>query len=102
MGGVAYVAGSHAAQKSAAEQQAEAAQNMQIADLQQQQAAMQAQVQPAYAPPPPPTAIAETGAAPAEARDPIALLKQLGELKAAGVLTDEEFEAKKAELLRQI
>jgi hypothetical protein len=29
-------------------------------------------------------------------------LKQLGELKAAGVLTDEEFEAKKAELLKQI
>jgi len=35
-------------------------------------------------------------------RDPIEALKQLGELKAAGVLTDEEFEAKKAELLQQI
>jgi hypothetical protein len=30
------------------------------------------------------------------------MLKQLGELKAAGVLTDEEFQAKKAELLKQI
>jgi hypothetical protein len=29
-------------------------------------------------------------------------LQQLGELRAAGVLTDEEFAAKKAELLRQI
>jgi len=29
-------------------------------------------------------------------------LKQLGELKAAGVLTDEEFAVKKAELLKQI
>lgn len=35
-------------------------------------------------------------------RDPIALLKQLGELKAAGILTEEEFEAKKAQLLKQI
>ncbi|HET9981490.1 MAG TPA: SHOCT domain-containing protein [Ktedonobacterales bacterium] len=30
------------------------------------------------------------------------MLKQLGELKASGVLTDEEFQAKKAELLKQI
>jgi hypothetical protein len=29
-------------------------------------------------------------------------LKQLGELKAAGVITDEEFAAKKAQLLTQI
>jgi hypothetical protein len=39
------------------------------------------------------------------AQDPQAVmdeLKQLGELKAAGVLTDEEFAAKKAELLKQI
>ncbi|HEX6779741.1 MAG TPA: SHOCT domain-containing protein [Ktedonobacterales bacterium] len=35
-------------------------------------------------------------------KDPIALLKQLGELKAAGILTEEEFEAKKAQLLKQI
>jgi hypothetical protein len=34
--------------------------------------------------------------------DPMATLKQLGELKAAGVITQEEFEAKKAELLAQI
>jgi hypothetical protein len=44
-----------------------------------------------YAPPPPP-------AEPAEA-DPIAQLKQLGELRAQGILTDEEFAAAKAKLL---
>jgi hypothetical protein len=43
-----------------------------------------------YAPPPPP--------APA-APDPIAQLKELGELHASGVLTDEEFAAQKAKLL---
>ncbi|HEX8033283.1 MAG TPA: SHOCT domain-containing protein [Ktedonobacterales bacterium] len=108
VGGAAYMAGSSAARK----QQAEAEQNAQIADLQQQQAAMQTgaqyQAQPTYAPPsyaqpayaPPPAP--EPVAAPAPTQDPIAMLKQLGELKAAGVLTDEEFEAKKAQLLKQI
>ena len=39
-------------------------------------------------------------AAPAESKDQVmAMLKQLGELKAAGVLTDAEFEAKKKDLL---
>jgi hypothetical protein len=41
------------------------------------------------APPPPPAA----------AEDPIAKLKQLGELHAQGILTDEEFAAQKAKLL---
>jgi membrane protease subunit (stomatin/prohibitin family) len=42
-------------------------------------------------------------AAPAESKDQImAMLKQLGELKAAGVLTDAEFEAKKKDLLAKI
>lgn len=41
------------------------------------------------------------GAAPA-AEDPTEKLKKLGELHASGVLSDEEFEAKKAELLKQI
>lgn len=47
------------------------------------------EVQPAqepYAPPPP-------------ARDPIDQLKQLGELKSQGLLTDAEFEAQKAKIL---
>ena len=45
-----------------------------------------------YAPPPPPAA------APAEA-DPIAQLKELGDLRAQGILTEEEFAAAKAKLL---
>jgi hypothetical protein len=40
---------------------------------------------------------------PVESRDQImATLKQLGELKTAGVLTDAEFEAKKKELLAKL
>jgi hypothetical protein len=45
-----------------------------------------------YAPPPPP-------APAAPAPDPIAQLKELGELKAQGILTDEEFAAQKAKIL---
>lgn len=109
VGGAAYMVGSHAATKSAEQQQQEAAQNAQIADLQQQQQAAMAQqayVQPQYAQPqaapaPVPIAAPEPATA-APARDPMEALKRLGELKAAGVLTDEEFEAKKAELLKQI
>jgi Short C-terminal domain len=46
--------------------------------------------QPAAAAPPPQAA---------PAADPIAQLKELGELHASGVLTDEEFAAQKAKLL---
>jgi hypothetical protein len=49
--------------------------------------------QPQYAPAPPPAP-----AAPSEA-DVISQLKQLGELHASGVLTDDEFAAQKAKLL---
>jgi hypothetical protein len=45
------------------------------------------------APPPPPQA------APATEADPLEQLQKLGELKAAGVLTDAEFEAQKAKIL---
>jgi hypothetical protein len=38
-------------------------------------------------------------AAPAPAADPLDELKKLGDLKAAGVLTDAEFEAQKAKIL---
>jgi hypothetical protein len=37
--------------------------------------------------------------APAPVADPLDQLKQLGELKAAGVLTEAEFEAQKAKIL---
>ena len=46
---------------------------------------------PAYQPVP--------AAGPAAASDPIEQLRQLGELHAQGVLTDEEFAAQKAKLL---
>lgn len=54
--------------------------------------AQQQQPQPQYAPPPP---------APASNAmdDKIAQLKELGQLKAQGILTDAEFEAQKAKLL---
>lgn len=48
------------------------------------------------APPPPPPAPA---AAPSGGEDRLAKLKELGELKAAGVLTEAEFEAEKAKIL---
>ena len=66
--------------------------DQQAADAQaydQQQAAEQQQ---AYAPPPP------QPAAPAQ-DDMLTQLQKLGELKAAGVLTEEEFAAQKAKIL---
>jgi succinate dehydrogenase/fumarate reductase flavoprotein subunit len=57
------------------------------AAYQQQTAA----AQPAPAAPPPPPAAGES--------DMIAQLKQLGELHAQGILTDEEFAAQKAKVL---
>jgi hypothetical protein len=75
-----------AAQQAAFESQA------QMAEMQRQMAAMQAQ-QPAAAPPPAP-------AAPAGGDDDMmAKLQQLGEMKANGLLSDEEFAAAKAKLL---
>jgi Short C-terminal domain len=47
------------------------------------------------APPPPPPPAAPAAAAP----DPIQQLKDLGDLKAQGILTDEEFAAAKAKIL---
>lgn len=53
----------------------------------------QPQYQPQYAPPPPPPA----PAAPPD--DVYEQIRKLGELKSAGILTEEEFAAKKAQLL---
>ena len=61
------------------------------AEKDQQQAAPPQQ---AYAPPPPPP----PPQAPAQA-DVLSQLQQLGELKSAGVLTEEEFAAQKAKIL---
>ena len=63
------------------------------AAYQQDVAAAQPAPQPQYAPAPPPPP-----AAPSQ-EDVINQLKQLGELHASGILTDEEFAAQKAKLL---
>ncbi len=57
----------------------------------------------AYAPPPPP-AYEQPAPPPAESEQPdmsakLAQLQQLGELKAQGILTDEEFYAQKSKIL---
>ncbi|MFG6447357.1 SPFH domain-containing protein [Roseateles sp. BYS180W] len=49
-----------------------------------------------------PTAAAAPAAAAAQADEVMALLEKLGELKAKGILTEEEFSAKKAELLKKL
>jgi Short C-terminal domain len=62
------------------------------AQEQQQYEAQQYEQQQASAPPPPPAA------GPSQ-DDTIAQLQKLGELKAAGVLTEQEFAAQKAKIL---
>jgi type II secretory pathway pseudopilin PulG len=99
------VAGSvsqHGQQKAAQQQQAAAAQQQQDAAQQQamiDQAAAQAAAQtaaqlqaqqPAPQPPAPPAAAPE---------DRMAKIKELGEMKSQGLLTDEEFAAEKARIL---
>jgi hypothetical protein len=61
-----------------------------------EQAYEQQYVQQAPPPPPPPPAPASSGSG-----DMLEQLKTLGELKAAGVLTEEEFAAQKAKILAQ-
>lgn len=107
VGGVAYAAGSHVARTSAEQAQMEAEQNAQIAELQQQQAAA---APPAYQQPPPPPPVYQQPAPPppqaaapapsgATTDDKLAQLKQLGELRESGILTDAEFEASKQKIL---
>ena len=81
------------ANKWAAQDEQQAAEQDQAAKAQaydEQQAAAQQQ---AYAPPPPPQP-----AAPAQ-DDMLDQLQKLGELKASGVLTEDEFAAQKAKIL---
>ncbi len=86
IGGGAYVAGKHVANKSAQQAQADADQDARIGDLEQQQQ------QPDAAPAAP--------AAPAAA-EPSMLdqLNQLATLHEQGVLSDDEFSAAKAKVL---
>ncbi|MCD6662107.1 MAG: SPFH domain-containing protein [Comamonas sp.] len=58
---------------------------------------MQSALQPGAAP-----ATAATAAAGVKPEDVMALLEKLGELKTKGILTEEEFSAKKAELLKKL
>ena len=80
-----------AAQQAAFDSQA------QLADMQAQMNAMQAQQAAAAAPPPPPPA--PVAAPAAGGSDLMGELTKLADLKAAGVLTDAEFSAAKAKLL---
>src|SRR5256885_11046031 len=102
VGGVAYAAGHHMATKSAEQQSTDAQQSAQIADLQQEQPVYQ---QPAPPPPvyqqpaPPPPQAAAPAPSGATTDDKLAQLKQLGELRESGVLTDAEFEATKLKIL---
>lgn len=57
--------------------------------------AAQQPAEPQYAPSPPPPPAPASG----DMDDKIKALKELGELKAQGILTDAEFEAQKAKLL---
>jgi Short C-terminal domain len=61
---------------------------------QPQQPAYQEPPPPAYAPPPPPPPAADEP-------DMLEQLQKLGELRAAGVLTEAEFAAQKAKILAQ-
>ena len=90
------------ATKSAEQQSTDAQQSAQIADLQQEQPVYQ---QPAPPPPvyqqpaPPPPEAAAPAPSGATTDDKLAQLKQLGELRESGVLTDAEFEATKLKIL---
>jgi hypothetical protein len=82
VGGAAHM-GAKSAQRGQAAAQQEAAQNAQIAELQAQQAPAAAQVAPA---------------APAE-MDEVAQIQKFAALKGQGLITEEEFEAKKRQIL---
>jgi hypothetical protein len=74
-------------------QQAQAAAAYEAQQRQAAYAAQQAQVAPPAPPAPPPAAAAPS------MEEKIAQLQQLGELKAAGVLTEAEFDAQKQRIL---
>src|SRR4029078_10762970 len=88
VGGVAY----HVGKKVQQGREEDAYRAQQIEDPQQQQAQQQYQQIPAPAPPPP---APNRGVS----DDAIQQLKQLADLKAQGILTDEEFAAQKQKIL---
>jgi hypothetical protein len=92
VGGGAYMAGKHVANRQAEQAAYEADQDQRISDLEQQQAYQQPPPQQAYQQPPP------AAPAPAASSPMIDQLNQLAELHQRGVLTDDEFAAAKAKL----
>jgi Short C-terminal domain len=92
VGGGAYLAGKHVANKQADQQYQEADQDARLSSLeQQQQGGYGSYPPPQQAPPPPP--------APAAEPSMMDQLSQLADLHKQGVLTDDEFSAAKAKLI---
>jgi Short C-terminal domain len=97
VGGTAYVAGKHVANKQADQAAYAADQDARISDLEAQQSAQQPP--PQYQQPPPQQPYQQQPpAAPAASSPMIDQLNQLADLHQQGVLTDEEFTAAKAKL----
>jgi hypothetical protein len=90
VGGTAYAAGKHVQRR----QEHEYEQDQMIADMQQQPQQAEA---PAPMAPPPPAA----PAAPQSAADRVAALTQLKSLLDAGVLTQDEFDTQKRQILEE-
>ena len=108
VGGGAYMAGKHVANKQAEQAAYEADQDARISDLEAQQSAQQQGYQqpppqyqqppPQYQQPPPQPYQQPPAPAPAASSPMIDQLNQLADLHQQGVLTDEEFAAAKAKL----
>ena len=105
VGGTAYVAGKHMANKQADQAAYEADQDARISDLEAQQSGQQQGYQqdyqqppPQYQQPPPQYQQPPPEPAPAASSPMIDQLNQLADLHQQGVLTDEEFAAAKAKL----
>lgn len=92
VGGAAYATGKHVQRR----QEHEYEQDQMIADMQQQP--QQYAPAPPMAPPPPPPAPA---VAPQSAADRVAALTQLKSLLDAGVLTQDEFDTQKQQILQE-
>lgn len=92
VGGAAYATGKHVQRR----QEHEYEQDQMIADMQQQPQPYAPA--PAMAPPPPPPAPA---VAPQSAADRVAALTQLKSLLDAGLLTQDEFDTQKQQILQE-
>src|SRR5215472_9884910 len=101
VGGTAYVAGKHMANKQAEQQYTDEDQEARLSALEQQQAPGYGQPPPGYGQQPPPGYGQPPPTEPAPAAGPSIAdqLNQLVELHNQGALTDEEFAAAKASVL---